>query len=364
MTLDRYLIREISKPLLLVCGLLIVIFASYSWLKYMTKVAEMPMPPITMISIILLKVAIALEVLLPVSLYLSVILGLGRMHSDSEMIALSACGISPTRIVRVVLMFSIVLALLVGSFSLYLRPWAYEQSYWLQENAESGFGVSQLEAGHFYERKNGDLVFFANELDEKREVMQNVFIQSVQDDVVRIIFAKEALDKIDQTNGKRVSVLLNGYEYKINREGGVQSITQFQEATVHPKEITMEYKRKAASTSFLFQSDQLPDIAELQWRFSTPISTILLSLMAIPLSRVVPRQGKYSKVAMAMIIFVIYYNLHAMTKTWVGQGMIPPVPGIWWVNGLLAIIVLGTMAPTLMARRGRNSKASPNPAAQ
>lgn len=363
MTLDCYLIREISKPLLLVCGLLIVIFASYSWVQHLIKVAEMPMPPITMISIIILKVAIALEVLLPVSLYLSVILGLGRMHSDSEMMALSASGISPMRVLRVVLVFSFFLALLVGSFSLYLRPWAYEQSYWLQVNAQSGFKVSQLEAGHFYERKGGKLVFFANELDEKREVMQNVFVQSDEDDLIRIIFAKEAYDKIDQLNGKRVPVLLNGYEYKINREGGVPSMTQFQKATIFLKDITLEYKRKAASTSLLAQSDQLPDIAELQWRFSTPISTILLSLMAIPLSRVVPRQGKYSKVALAILIFSVYYNLHAMTKTWVGQGMIPPFPGIWWVNGLLAVIVLGTMAPTLMGLRFRRSKASVNPTA-
>ena len=167
---------------------------------------------------------------------------------------------------------------------------------------------------------------------------------------------------MDQTKGKRVPVLLNGYEYKINREKGIQSITQFQEAAVHPKEITLEYKRKAATTSYLLQSEQLPDIAELQWRFSTPLSTILLSLIAIPLSRVVPRQGKYSKVAVAIIIFAIYYNLHAMTKTWVGQGMIPPSPGIWWVNGLLAMIVLGTMVPTLMNWRIRNTKVPNNPA--
>jgi len=308
-----------------------------------------------MISIILLKVAIALEVLLPVSLYLSVILALSRMHSDSEIIALSACGMSPARIFKVVLSLSILLAILVGSLSLYLRPWAYEINYWLKVNAESGFRVSYLEAGHFYERNDGNLVFFAKELDKERERMKEVFVQSDQDDMVRIIFAQEAFDQIDQAKGKRVPALVNGYEYKINRKGGVQSITQFKEATVFPKEITLEYKRKAASTLFLAQSDQPKDIAELQWRLSTPLSTILLSLLAIPLSRVVPRQGKYTKVFAAIGIFFVYYNMNALAKTWVGQGLIPPFPGIWWVNGMLAALVVITTFPTLLEFRFRRS---------
>jgi lipopolysaccharide export system permease protein len=84
----------------------------------------------------------------------------------------------------------------------------------------------------------------------------------------------------------------------------------------------------------------LEDIAELQWRWSTPLSTLLLALLGVPLSKSNPRQGKFAKMGAAVILFAFYYQLFVVAKTWVEKGAVPPLPGIWWVPALLVAVIL------------------------
>jgi lipopolysaccharide export system permease protein len=109
----------------------------------------------------------------------------------------------------------------------------------------------------------------------------------------------------------------------------------------------------------LARSDKSKDIAELQWRLSTPLSTILLALLGVPLSRASPRQGKYAKVVAAVLVYAVYYNISAMAKTWVEQGVVGSIPGIWWVQIILAGLLLALLfQPTLAFRSRRNWRKS------
>ena len=99
-------------------------------------------------------------------------------------------------------------------------------------------------------------------------------------------------------------------------------------------------KRKAEPVTTLMKSDSAGDIAEYQWRFTLPLVTIILALLAIPLSRSRPRQGKFSKMAVALLVFALYYNLINIAKTWVDQGRIPEFPGIWVAHAIPAILLL------------------------
>jgi lipopolysaccharide export system permease protein len=82
------------------------------------------------------------------------------------------------------------------------------------------------------------------------------------------------------------------------------------------------------------------DVAELQWRLTTPLGTVFLALLGIPLSRAVPRQGRYARFAAAVVAYAAYYNVKALAKTWVERGVVGPVPGLWWVDVLLAVVVV------------------------
>ncbi len=94
MIIDRYIMREIIKPTIAVCAILVFIFGCYMATRFLVDALSGQLPGTTVIILILLRIAIALEVLLPTTLYLSVVVALGRLYQDSEMTALFACGVS------------------------------------------------------------------------------------------------------------------------------------------------------------------------------------------------------------------------------------------------------------------------------
>jgi lipopolysaccharide export system permease protein len=100
---------------------------------------------------------------------------------------------------------------------------------------------------------------------------------------------------------------------------------------------TVGYKAKSASTMALSQSSIPKDLAEFQWRITRPFATILLACLAVPLSRTKPRQGRYSKAIWAVILYAVYFNLTGLAKTWVKDGVVGAIPGLWWPEVLLAI---------------------------
>ena len=110
------------------------------------------------------------------------------------------------------------------------------------------------------------------------------------------------------------------------------------------------YKRKAAATTALMFSDQATDVAELQWRLSRPLATILLALIAVPLSRSSPRQGRNEKIFTAALIFALYYNLSGLARTWVEQGTVDSFPGLWWLHALMMVIVAVLLIPEFKPR--------------
>ncbi len=122
---------------------------------------------------------------------------------------------------------------------------------------------------------------------------------------------------------------------------------------LEPKEnLRLKYRVKAASTGALVRSSDSEEIAEFQWRLSTPLATILLALIGVPLSRSSPRQGKYAKITTAVVVFAVYYNLSALTKKWVERGTLDAIPGIWWTQLLLAGVLLVLLwQPTMALRR-------------
>ncbi|MEE8624197.1 MAG: LptF/LptG family permease, partial [Acidiferrobacterales bacterium] len=235
------------------------------------------------------------------------------------------------------------------TLSLVVRPWAYEQSYWLRARAAVEFDITKLEPGRFHEEQPGNRVIFVEKLNRKQNRVEGVFIQKEYGDIVQVIYAREAYHQVDETTGERILVCLDTHLYELSRNGNGDLIGQFGEVRIVMEEREIEpagYKRKAASTTHLARSDSTEDIAEIQWRLSTALSTMLLGLLGFPLSRAEARQGKYSKLLLAVLIYAGYYTINVMARTWVEQGVVGALPGIWWVNALLAALVLALLWPT------------------
>src|SRR5512139_985134 len=135
--LHRYLLREIGITFLGVTALLVLIFISGTLVKILVKTLEGDYPATIMFALLGLKGAGSLMLVVPIAMFVSVLLALGRLYHDSEMAAMLACGIGPEQILRSVARVAIFVTIVVAWLALFFAPWAQEKSHQLLDEAAS-----------------------------------------------------------------------------------------------------------------------------------------------------------------------------------------------------------------------------------
>ncbi len=356
MIISRYITLEIAKPQLLICTILAVIYASFSSAAYLGDAAQGLLSGATVINMTLLKTLIGLEALLPTSLYLAIVIGLGRMYNDSEMTALFATGFSELQVLRSALPLVILTAILVGVFSIYLRPWAYQTVYKLEAQALAELDINKLEAGRFYKLGKTEGVLFAEHISRDYNRLDGVFFRDHSNGDARIVRAEEAYLSSAASGSIPVMIFINGKAYNLDHKGHEDLEMTFKKLTFYINDFadsSVDYKRKAVSIDKLMESDSWGDMAEYQWRLSMPVVTVILGLLAIPLSRSRPRQGRFAKIAVAILVFALYYNLVSVARTWVDQGRIPEFPGMWVAHIVPALLLAFLIMQPYMKYRAR-----------
>jgi lipopolysaccharide export system permease protein len=356
--ITRYLIRESAKPLVVILGILIVLFGSYSTAGFLSDAVNGLLPTDTIVELIGLKVLISLEVLIPISLYISVVVAFGRLYGDSELTAMFALCVTPARVMRAIIILSGGLALIVAGLSLFARPWAYEKSHQISRRAENLLDVGALRAGTFYTGEQGNRVIYLTHRDGPGGSARDVFVQLRRSDHIEIIYARSAYQVANGTSDGSNVYMRDAYIYDIgNANGPPDRILNTKSMVLNPNNQVAdppEYSPVAAGSEHLAVSRAAPDIAELEWRLSTPLSTLLLGMLAVPLSRVQPRQGRYTRMGTAILVYSGYYLLCTSARTWVQHGAVPPIPGLWWAPGLLALALLTAVAgPVIRFRHQR-----------
>ncbi len=356
--ISRYLVRALSRPLLATLGTLVALFASYSAGVFLADAVAGLMPLDAVAALIGLKVLISLEVLIPASLYISVMLSFAKLGGESEFVAMFALRMTPATMARAVLMLSGCLALAVAGLSLVVRPWAYQRLHALTDQAAALLDVDAMAAGSFYVGQHGARVIFLGARDGEGSPARDVFIRVRHHDRTEIISARGA-DAVPRADGRAGSevYLRDAHIYETDRDDGrPDEALEARGIVVNPGGRDPDppgYSAVAASTAHLLASRSPEDVAELQWRLSTPLSTLLLGLMGIPLSRSRPRQGRGSKLGAAFFVYFGYYLLCTSARTWVQHGAIGRFPGIWWAPALLGAFLLATTCRPRLGRAGR-----------
>lgn len=335
-------------------GILVTLFASYSASGFLADAVNGLLPADTVAQLIALKAIISLEVLIPISLYIAVVLSFGRLYSDSEFTAMFALGVTPGRVLRIAFKLAGGLALVVVVLSLFVRPWAYQRSHELTKRAETLLNVDYMEAGTFYVANHGDRVIFVEKRAGPKAPAENVFARTSHAGAPRIIYAKRAHQPAGAQDGSDV-YLNDAHVYDFRPDGTPDDTASDVEEIIVPtgnrSVQAPEYSSVAASTWALLRSHAPEDVAELQWRLSTPLSTLLLGLLGVPLSRAKPRQSRYAKMGTAILLYSAYYLMCSSARTWVQHGTVASFPGIWWAPALLAAVLLISVAEPIRSFR-------------
>ena len=335
--LDKMIIQDLLKTALSVLTVIVVIIVSRKFIRILDDAIAGQVSNEALLSILGLKTIIASVEFLPVALFMSVLMVLGRMYRDQEMAAVSSAGGGAGTIYRAVFLLIFPLTVLTVGLSLYTMSWAEVKiDKLLQQGAESS-DLRGIAAGKFSEYSQGDLVFYVEKISADKK-MHTVFVQDRQHGKMSIINAKTAQMK-DLTDGRYI-VFEQGE--RIQGQPGALNyvLEQFAEyaVRVETKASAAKFNRQALAVDVLLGSAVIRDTAELQRRLAIPLGVLLLSFIAVPLAQIAPRGGVYGNMLMGFLIYFSYGNLLRVSQSWVTNETIPPWLGASGVNVLLLLI--------------------------
>lgn len=346
--LNRYLLRESAGAWIAVTLILLTIMLSTRFARFLAMAAAGKLPKELLLQVVGLSSLQYLMVLIPVSLLLAIMLSLGRLYKDQEMTAMTACGISSAQFYRPFILLALILAGLAAALSFQAGPWAGRRADYLIQDARWLVQFNPFEPGQFREVAGGRGVFYTDKVNDTGEQLGIVFAQIRERAGTSVVTARQGRQSIG-ASGERALELQDGFRY-IGEPGRADyDVVRFGSFTTRMQPPEFMYKsdtRKLRSTSELVGSADPADLAELHFRLAAPISVFLLALMAVPLSHLAPRQGRYGKLVAGIVVYLIYSNLLGLGQAWIAKGMVPPQVGLWWVHALAA-----GMALWLLARR-------------
>jgi lipopolysaccharide export system permease protein len=340
-TVQRYVLREVMQTWLAVTGVLVAILLSNQLSRVLGQAADNQYGRRVVFDLIALGAIMNLSVIVPVGLLLAVVLTLGRLYHDSEMAALQACGFGPARLLVPLFCFAGAIAVGLAWLVFVQVPQADSEVQLLRQSAMKAAQFGQLDAGRFRSFSGGDAVFYAERVDPEG-VLHNVFVQRETAGRFEVALADTATYSKAAPNGAHLVTLFNGRRYEGVPGRDDFRVIEFREHGIPiatPADIIGSKDPDAKPTRELFGSDAPSDIAQLQFRISTPLMALVLTLVAVPLSRLRPRQGRYARVGFAIVVYFVYSQLLYAAKSWVEKGDLSPALGVWWVH--LAALALG-----------------------
>lgn len=343
MIIARYLIKEIALTLFGVSLVLMLIGLSAQLVGLFAEVTAGNLSVNTVLVVLGLKSLKMLLVILPLSLYLSVLMTLSQLYQNNEMAAISSCGISQVYILRAVLSFALLFSIAVGIFSLQIVPWANHLQQQIVAKSEKTSSLEGMTAGRFKEMSSGVGVMYIESTNEEHTQMQNVFIQKKSETKETIVRSKRGHQMTDDSTGDRFMILERGvrFEGEVGEKG--YTVVEFEKhgVRIHEKlDVKIQKEYSAMPTLELLKHKSAQHKAELHSRIAPIFLCLLLSALAVPLSQTSPRQGRYARLGFGLVIYLVFSNFIYVGKTWINAGTISPALGLWWIHATLLLLVV------------------------
>ena len=341
--LDRYLLREVTWTFVAVTGVLLVVLMSNQFARVLGQAAQNDFPGPIVLTLLGLTTLQQLTLLVPIGLFLGIVLALGRLYHESEMTAMTACGVGPLRVYKPIVLLSLVVAALLAVLSFRVVPAAWQKSQDLRVAALRAAQFGALEPGRFRSFAGGDAVFYAERVGERGELF-DVFVQRNVGEKIEVAMAARAVQR-GAGQAEQMFILYDGRRYEGVPGAANWRIVEFREHGIPvqlPDTKKVKNREEMKSTPALLGSEAPRDRAELAWRTSVPIMALALMVLAVPIARLRPRQGRFTRVGLAVLAYFLYSNLLAAARVWIEKDAPAGQLGLWWVH-LVPLAIAGVM---------------------
>jgi len=339
-----YLIREALKSQLAVLFVLMAIFLSQKFVKILSGAVDGELPGALVATLLALNLPKLAGLILPLSLFLGILMAHSRMYADSEMTVMHATGISEWYVTRVTLILAFIMMIISALNSVWLGPWAQEKEYQVLEAAQAEAGISTLSAGRFQYSSNKKAVIYVEAIKDGK--LHNVFVAQMpgEEEVLQdssVVVADQGA-VIEELSGSQQLKLTGGKRYQGQAGVPQSSVIEFATYQMQIKEQEVEQRRRKLSAiplMTLIEQGDVDSMAEVHWRIAIPLTIPLLTLIAVPLARVNPRQGKFAKLFPAIMLFLGYYVMLMAGRSALEDEVIPMNAGLWWIH--ISAFILG-----------------------
>ncbi len=363
MILRRYLVRETLAAFAAVLATLMLVVVANRFAHFLAAAAAGRMDHGFILELLALKSADALTPLLPAAVFAALLLSLGRLARDGELVAMAAGGIGRGGLARMVLAVGLGAAVAAGALSLAAAPLVNERYEALRTRAHDSADLANVVAGRFTRFGRGESVFYSERIAGERRTMEEVFMHATSPDGrEELVRAAHAFYRTGP--GGRFVVLEDGRRYQGAPGGADWSITRFARYTVRVRED--EARARAGGmdsmpTARLWQARgaSAAAAAELQWRLSQPVLTLVLAALALGFSLPGPdggrRRDRFERLLLAVLAYLAYLGLVVSATAGVESGILPAAVGVWPVHAAFAVAAALLLIRPRAGRRRRDA---------
>lgn len=349
--------RETLKSQLAILFILLLIFFCQKLVRILGAAADGEIPTNLVLSLLGLGVPEMAQLILPLSLFLGLLMTLGKLYTESEITVMHACGLSRAVLVKAALVLALFTGVVAAVNVMWAGPWSSRHQDQVLADAKANPGMAALAQGQFQQATDGNSVLFIEGVDGKN--FNNVFLAQLRPkgnarpsvvlaDSGQLSQHKDGSQVVTLNSGTRFEGTAMLRDFRITDFQNYQAVIGHQAVALDPTDTEQMNMRT------LFNTDNPRASAELHWRLTLIFAVVMMALMVVPLSVVNPRQGRVLSMLPAMLLYLIFFLLQTTLRSNGAKGKLDPMIWMWAVNLLyLALAVVLNLWDTVPMRRVR-----------
>ncbi|KTS26065.1 LPS export ABC transporter permease LptF [Pantoea stewartii subsp. indologenes] len=357
MIIIRYLVRETLKSQLAILFILLLIFFCQKLVRILGAAVDGEVPTNLVLTLLGLGVPEMAQLILPLSLFLAILMTLGRLYTESEITVMHACGLSKAVLVKAAMILMLFTSIVAAINVIWLGPWSSRYQDQVTQNAKANPGAAAMAAGQFQTSSDGNNVLFVE--DVKGNHFGHVFLAQLRPkgNARPSVVLADSGHMQQEKDGSQIVTLDKGTRFEgtaLLRDFRITDFTNYQayigykQATLDPNDVDQ------APLSTLYANNTPEFKAEFHWRLTLVFSVLVMALMVVPLSVVNPRQGRVLSMLPAMLLYLIFFLLQSSLRSSGAKGRLDPAIWMWVVNlSYLALAIVLNLWDTVPARRIR-----------
>ena len=363
--LDRYFLRELAQTVGAVAAILMVIFAGGTFARVIQQVANGSFPASVMFPVLGLRLVDGLSSLLPLACFLGVMQALGRMYRESEMHVLSSSGMGAAGLLRPAALLTMALVLVISVVALWLGPLASQNSDAMVDQANRSVVAAGLNAGHFTELPGKGGIIFTDTLSRDGTILGKSFIaaERVGTDGIhrlKVVTGKNGNLYQESDGNGRFLALRDGWQYEIPLGADNWRKMRYEQNDASISNVDSDDSDDAThnlTTLALLRANDPASQAELAWRIASPVTALVLMLLALPLSRQSPREPRFGRILLAVLGYFLYTTLLGICRGQIEKGHWHHSTPMWMLHVLTLALAAWMLRGQYMPRRVRTSTA-------